>query len=403
MYARLVIFYYIKTLHVIFYNEKMKRTIEFAEKLFQEYNHYQVDKFQERIINPELLKDIIHELSCSVSNYIQVETVGKSFEGRDIRLISVGSGEMKTLLWSQMHGDESTATKSICDIINYLIKTRNEESTLQIISTFRLLFLPMLNPDGALRNQRRTAQGIDLNRDALALVTPEGRLLKQLQNKLKPDFGFNLHDQELSTVGSTKEIAAIGLLSPAIDHDKSDNDVRMKSKHAASVFAEVMNKFIQGKITKYDDTFEPRAFGDNMQRWGTSTLLVESGHMLNDPNKNFIRKLNFVGILSTLYAIATSEYQDFKIDVYDKLPFNGKRAYDVIIRNIFIEHPFNKRTSVDLGISYQVDTHSELPPKLVDVGDLSLFVGLKEIEGNGKSIPESVLSINQPFEWEKYF
>jgi hypothetical protein len=86
----------------------------------------------------------------------------------------------------------------------------------------------------------------------------------------------------------------------------------MKSKHAASVFAEVMNKFIQGKITKYDDTFEPRAFGDNMQRWGTSTLLVESGHMLKDPNKNFIRKLNFVGILSTLYAIATSEYQDFK-------------------------------------------------------------------------------------------
>jgi murein tripeptide amidase MpaA len=186
MYARLVIFYYIKTLHIIFYNEKMKRTIEFAEKLFQEYNHYQVDKFQERIINPELLKDVIHELSCSVSNYIQVETVGKSFEGRDIRLISVGSGEMKTLLWSQMHGDESTATKAICDIINYLIKTRNEESTLQIISIFRLLFLPMLNPDGALRNQRRTAQGIDLNRDALALVTPEGRLLKQLQNKLNP-------------------------------------------------------------------------------------------------------------------------------------------------------------------------------------------------------------------------
>ncbi len=403
MYARLVIFYYIKKIIVCFTLEIMIRTIEFAKKLFQEYNCYQINEFREQIINPKLLSEIINELSYNFANCIQVENVGKSFEGRDIRLISVGSGEIKTLLWSQMHGDEPTATKAICDIINYLVKTKDERNTLQITSTFQLLFLPMLNPDGALRNQRRTAQGIDLNRDALALVTPEGRLLKQLQNQLKPHFGFNLHDQELSTVGSTQEIAAIGLLAPALDHDKSDNNVRMKSKHAASVFAEIMNKFIQGKITKYDDTFEPRAFGDNMQKWGTSTLLVESGHVLNDPNKNFIRKLNFVGILSTLYAIATAEHQDCKIDVYDKLPYNGKRAYDVIIRDIFIEHSGHKRTAADLGISYQVDTHAELPPKLVDIGDLNFFIGLKEIEGKGKSIPESLLSINQPFEWEKYF
>ena len=38
--------------------------------------------------------------------------------------------------------------------------------------------VPMLNPDGAERYARRNAQAIDINRDALQLATPEGRLLK---------------------------------------------------------------------------------------------------------------------------------------------------------------------------------------------------------------------------------
>ncbi|MBI4810835.1 MAG: peptidase M14 [Ignavibacteriales bacterium] len=381
----------------------MKWMLQYSQELFQEYSDYRVDEFRERSIHPELLQKKLDDFVQQSAGLLRIRSAGRSFENRDIRLISTGNGEISVILWSQMHGDESTATMAICDIINYLFKTINKNITRQILSSLRLLFLPLLNPDGAARNQRRTAQGIDMNRDALALVTPEAQILKQLQNEFKPQFGFNLHDQELSTVGPKKEIAAIGLLSPSINHDKSDNDVRIRSKFIASAFTVTMNQFIQGKVTKYDDSFEPRAFGDNMQKWGTSTLLVESGHVPNDPEKDFIRKLNFLGILSTLFAIASSKYKTFDLSIYDQLPFNGKRAYDVIIRNIVIEHAGTKTTPADLGISYQVDTHSELPPKLVDIGDLHSFVGLREIDGKGKSIPESLLSINQPFEWERYF
>jgi len=113
--------------------------------------------------------------------------------------------------------------------------------------------------------------------------------------------------------------------------------------------------------------------------------------------------LNFVGIISALFSVATDEYMTSDSGGYEELPLNGKRAYDVIIRNVTIEQSGKPKTVADLAVSYQVDTHSELPPKLVDAGDLYPFVGLKEIDATGKTISPDVLHINEPFDWEKYF
>ena len=60
-------------------------------------------------------------------------------------------------------------------------------------------------------------------------------------------------------------------------------------------------------------------------------------------------------------------------------------------------------TSADLAITYQVDTHSEPAPRLADLGDLSPFLGLREINGRGKTVPAAVLSLGGRFDWEKYF
>jgi hypothetical protein len=261
----------------------------------------------------------------------------------------------------------------------------------------------MLNPDGAARFQRRTAQGIDMNRDALALQTPEARLLKQLKDTIKPVFGFNLHDQQLSTVGAARDLAAIALLAPAYDAEKTDNEVRLRAKHVASVFAALVKQSGQTRITRYDDEFEPRAFGDNMQKWGTSTVLVESGHAADDPEKSSIRKLNFIGILGSLQAIGSGEFAGWDRSHYEHLPRNGSKAYDVVIRNVCILQAGGKTTAADLAVSYQVDTHSESAPILADIGDLHTYLGVREIDGGEKQIPEAELVLGKPFEWEKRF
>jgi len=374
-----------------------------VEHLYASYPDWKVKEFTARRFSPERFWEIVTLIVESKDRSFSQLEVGQSFEGRPIRLVTAGTGPTGVLLWSQMHGDESTATMAIADILNYFRLHSEREPASTILASLKLFFLPMLNPDGAARFQRRTAQGIDMNRDALALQTPEARILQKTHEQHKPEFGFNLHDQELSTVGDTRELTAVALLAPAVDGKKSDNDVRRKAKLVAATMLESLSHLISGKLARYDDSFEPRAFGDAMQRWGTSTVLVESGHLRNDPEKQFIRQLNAVGILATLYAIATGDYRASDLHLYESLPFNSKRAYDIIIRDVSLTHKTGAITTADLGISYQVDAHTEDTPMLVDIGDLQTFVGLRELDGRGKSIAFETLALNKPFHWEQYF
>ncbi len=380
----------------------MEKTVT-IKQVFDSYDNWLVSGFTSRTFSPEFFHSLIDKIILPKNNLFEINEIGKSFEGRQIRLIKIGTGKIKILLWSQMHGDESTATMAIADIFNYFNTLSDKDEVKDLLSKVTLLFLPMLNPDGAVRNQRRTAQYIDLNRDAVALVTPEARLLKEIQNKYQPDFGFNLHDQELSTVSGTKEISAIAFLAPAMDDEKSDNEVRVRAKKLAAFLTERMMEIIPGKITRYDDGYEPRAFGDSIQTWGTSTVLIESGHTIGDPEKFFIRKLNSVGLLSAFYAIASGEFQYSNIATYEKLPGNSERAYDLIIRNILIKYKNGYTTPADLGISYQVDTHTTDTPVLYEVGDLSPLVALKEIDGERKLIEEDDIKIDAEFKLKKYF
>jgi len=129
---------------------------------------------------------------------------------------------------------------------NFFAKHPDHTVTKTIREKLTLLVLPMLNPDGAERFTRRTAQLVDLNRDALVLETPEAKILKELCMKYKPEYGFNLHDQDTRlTVGTTKKITVIALLAPSTDESRSDNPVRLKAKKVASTCAQILNLFIR--------------------------------------------------------------------------------------------------------------------------------------------------------------
>src|SRR5688572_3930341 len=44
---------------------------------------------------------------------VKIEEVGRSYANREIYQMEFGSGPIKVFLWSQMHGDEPTATSAL--------------------------------------------------------------------------------------------------------------------------------------------------------------------------------------------------------------------------------------------------------------------------------------------------
>ena len=64
----------------------------------------------------------------------QVQIIGKSVLGKPIYKYELGTGKTKVLLWSQMHGNESTTTKALFDFLNLYILGFFIYSTSYIIS-----------------------------------------------------------------------------------------------------------------------------------------------------------------------------------------------------------------------------------------------------------------------------
>lgn len=314
---------------------------------------------------------------------LNVETIGRSLLGRDIRAVSFGTGPTRVLLWSQMHGDESTASMALTDLFRFFAEGSASPLHQRLARALTVVVVPMLNPDGAELFQRQNAVGIDVNRDARRLVTPEARALKALRDRLEPHFGFNLHDQNARTrAGRNGPASGIALLPPAYDAAKSYDDVRTRARLVAATLATAFAYEIPGRIAKYDDTFNPRAFGDLMQQWGTSTVLIESGALPDDPQKQRLRTLNAAAILVALDAIATRGYESADPGAYESLPFNAGGANDLLVRGGQLVLPGLAPMLVDLAINYD-DAVAKTGGRVRDVGDLADVVAIDTVEASG--------------------
>jgi len=376
-----------------------------ARHLFTSYEKYRLNRLGHANCKHRRIEQELSRLVAASGALLRMETVGRSVEGRSINLISCGSGGKTILLWSQMHGDESTATLALMDIFHFVVRQSVREPWVKrLLQKTTLRVIPMLNPDGAQRVQRQTAVHIDMNRDALALATPEARILRMIHRRCAPAYGFNLHDQPVSSVGASSNVAAIALLAPAVDEKNSVPLVRKRAIRVAAVIAHSLRPLIGGHIARYDNTFEPRAFGDNMQHWGTSTVLIESGHWPNDPEKHFVRRVSVAAIVSALWAVATGSLHDATPADYTDLPLNGKSVYDILIRNVVLEHPDGWRHPVDIGLmmAHGRRTGSRRDAITIQqIGDLHTSTGLEVIPGRKGRLASNEISVDKTLSLEK--
>ncbi|HLM01820.1 MAG TPA: hypothetical protein VK400_12250, partial [Pyrinomonadaceae bacterium] len=239
------------------------------------------------------------------------------------------------------------------------------------------------NPDGAELFQRRNLQNIDINRDARALQTPEGRLLKKLRDQWQPHIGFNLHNQNsLTAAGNTNRQAVISLLAVSGDPQGKSDEKHQRSRRISAVMVEALNHFIKGGIGRYDDAYNPRAFGDNFSAWGTPAILIETGAM-HGKDEMFLVKVNFVAYLAALRSIATGSETKAEMSLYDTLPFNDVgNLYNVLFRKatIVVLPQIGEAFMSDAGLAFDRRRAGEETTLTVrETGDMSIgSYGLEE-------------------------
>lgn len=311
------------------------------------YNTIRVPSVRGRYVNPEAIQPFLN--SCMGSCTLSVQ--GSSVQGRPLYVLRVGSGSCRVLMWSQMHGNESTTTRAVLDLIAFL--GSGTELAVRILEACTLTILPMLNPDGAEVYTRVNANEIDLNRDARMLSQPESRTLRKVFKAFKPDYCFNLHDQRsIFNVGETGKPATVSFLAPAMDAGRSVSDSRAESMRLIAAINEGLQQWIPGQVGRYDDTFNPDCVGDSFQALHTPTLLFEAGHYPGDYEREYSRRLIFESLLLALHTLAADRTGQYGIEAYHAIPENRKGFLDVLIRNAHLLH---KKWPVDkeVGVLYK--------------------------------------------------
>jgi hypothetical protein len=340
------------------------------EKLFSQFK--ETDLFG-RYITLENIEPLL--VKFNTNNQVQI--IGHSVLGKPIYKYQIGTGLKRILLWSQMHGNESTTTKALFDFLNLL----NSDSELanKLLLEFTFCCLPMVNPDGALLYTRENANKVDLNRDSQALSQPESVILRKVFENFMPDYCYNLHDQR-TIFGVGEEIskpATVSFLAPSYNDAREINEVRSKAIAVIVAMNCVLQEFIPNQVGRFCDSFNINCVGDTFQSLNTPTILIEAGHFQEDYDREITRKYVFIALLSGLNYIYENDIVDNKIEDYLNIPHNKICFYDFIYKNIKINYDNNKFIT-NFALQYKeelIESQLLFNAYIADIGDLKGFSG----------------------------
>lgn len=347
------------------------------EQLFIQYKEKSISG---RYLTLDHIKPLLDKLNTNG----QVQIIGTSVLGEPIYSYQIGTGKTRAYLWSQMHGNESTTTKALFDFINLL----NDDTGFakQMRDTFTFYCIPILNPDGARLYTRANANEIDLNRDSQDLSQPESKVLREVFEKFKPDFCFNLHDQRtIFGAGTTGKPATVSFLAPSYNEEREVNDNRLKAINIIAGINEELQKYIPGQVGRFDDSFNINCIGDTFQFLGVPTILFEAGHFPGDYEREITRKFIFFSLILSFKLIFENDLVDNRFGEYLNISQNNVVFYDFMYKNVKINYD-----GIEIITNFVAQYKEELIENkihfnayIVEVGELENYFGHYEYDAKG--------------------
>ncbi len=285
--------------------------------------------------------DHISPLVEKLSEKVAVTIIGSSVLGNPIYCLTVGNGAKTILMWSQMHGNESTTTKALFDFLNFF--TSENALAVKLRAEIKVMAIPMLNPDGAKAYTRVNAAGADLNRDFTSLSQPESRALFQIFQEIQPDYCFNLHDQRtIFGAGNLGKPATVSFLAPSFNETCEINETREKAIRVIVAMNQSLQQIIPMQVGRFDDSFNINCVGDTFQNLGFPTILFEAGHYPKDYNREITRRIIFIALITGLQAMSENVIVNNHIADYFKISPNSMNFFDIVYKNVKINYDGNE-------------------------------------------------------------